>query len=414
MSDQYDLVLYGATSFVGQITARYLFQRHHVDVPGGLRWAIAGRSRTKLEQVRSGLGPEAADLPIIVADATDATALRSMVDATNVVLSTVGPYALYGSELIATCAASGTHYGDLTGETQWIHAMIGQHHQTAVASGAWIVNCCGFDSIPSDLGVWHLQQQAMEQFGAPATSVKMRVKGLKGAASGGTIASMMNIASEITSDPELRKVLGNPLILRPEGDRSGPRQPTVTAPETDPDFRNAVVAPFVMEAVNSRIVHRSNALTGDAYGRDFTYGEAMLMGQGATGWAKALTLAGGLGSFMVGAALPPTRWLLDKVLPSPGEGPSPAAQAAGFYDLRFHGTTDAGEVIRTKVTGDMDPGYGSTAKMLGEAGVCLVQDVPARDDTPTGGFWTPASLLGGDLLTRLQTHAGLTFEILDG
>lgn len=436
MTDSHDLVLYGATSFVGQITARHLFHRHHVgmnrglsassgrgdidgrsgsDIPrggDGLTWAIAGRSRAKLEQVRADLGPEAADLPIIVADASDPAALREMVEAATVVVSTVGPYALYGSDLVAACAESGTHYADLTGEPQWIQKMIDAHHAAAVASGAWIVNSCGFDSIPSDLGVHHLQQAALAQFGQPATTVKMRVKSLRGGVSGGTVASLMNVAKEVAADPSLRKVLGNPYALRPEGDRTGPRQPSVTTPTTDPDFGGAVIAPFVMESINSRIVHRTNALTGDAYGRDFVYGEAMLMGTGPVGWAKAAGLTGGLGGVMLGAALSPTRWLLDKVVPAPGEGPSPAAQRAGFFDLRFVGTTADGDEIRTKVTGDMDPGYGSTAKMLGEAGTCLAQDVPARTTTPAGGILTPASLLGEDLLTRLTTHAGLTFEVL--
>lgn len=434
MTDSHDLVLYGATSFAGQITARYLFDNHGLglqessaprpsassdgssgsDIPAArpLRWAIAGRSKAKLEQVRSGLGPEAADLPIIVADASDPVALRQMVDAASVVVSTVGPYALYGSDLVAACAETGTHYADLAGEAPWIQTMIDAHHDAAVKSGAWIVNSCGFDSIPSDMGVHHLQQAAMEQFGQPATKVTMRVKALKGGLSGGTVASMMNMSKEVASDPSLRKVLGNPFALRPEGDRTGPRQPSVTVPTTDPEFGGAVIAPFVMESINSRIVHRSNALTGDAYGRDFVYSEAMLMGKGPAGWAKAAALTAGLGSVLLGAALPPTRWLLEKVVPAPGEGPSPEAQAAGFYDIRFLGTTADGHEIRTKVTGDMDPGYGSTAKMLGEAGVCLAKDVPARAAAPAGGILTPASILGDDLLARLTANAGLTFEVL--
>lgn len=402
----YDLVLHGATSFVGQITARYLFERHHVG--GDLAWAISGRSRSKLEQVRASLGPEAAELPILVADAHDRVQLQALVDDTRVVLSTVGPYALYGSLLVELCAASGTDYADLAGEAHWHRAMIDAHQDTARETGARLVPSSGFDSIPSDLGVHHLQGIARERFGAPATSVKGRVGPIRGTASGGTLASMMNLFEEL-KDPDVRASLANPFVLVPDA-KDTVRQPEVTVPTTDPDFDGAVVAPWVMAAINTRVVHRSNHLQGDAYGSGFTYDEALSFPPGPAGWAQAAAVTAGTGGLAVGGALPPTRWLMRKVLPSPGEGPSPEAQRKGHFTLRFHGTTDAGEVVRTRVTGDRDPGYGSTAKMFGEVGACLATDLPSGKKAPAGGFWTPAALLGDDLRERLVAHAGLTFD----
>ena len=404
---RFDVIVFGATSFVGQILCGYLFRRHGVD--GVVRWAMAGRSPSKLDSVRAALGEEAAGIELMVADAADEEALRAMCAQTGVVISTVGPYALYGSPLVKACVETGTDYVDLTGEAQWIHRMIEEHESRARKSGARLVHCCGFDSIPSDLGVHFHQKTAMEKFGEPATRIRMQVARIKGGASGGTVASILNIAREMASNPSLRKILANPYSLVPGG-QARVRQPNVKTPQRDAET-GAWLGPFVMAAVNTRIVHRSNALQDYPWGVDFLYDESMRMGRGLKGGLSATALTGGLAAFMVGAALPPSRWLMENyMLPKPGEGPSPEQQKNGMYDLRFYGTTASGNKLITKVTGDRDPGYGSTAKMLGEAGVCLAHDI-ARTDVG-GGFWTPATALGDALLARLQQHAGLTFEVI--
>lgn len=401
---EFDLIVYGAASFVGSILTHYLHQQYGVG--GTLKWAIAGRNQAKLDAVKKELN--AADLPTIIADAADKPALTNMATSTKVVVSTVGPYALYGSDLVAACVENGTDYCDLTGETQWMRKMIDQHQTAAQASGARIVHNCGFDSIPSDFGVWFTQQQAQEQFGEPCTQIKMRVKAMKGGASGGTVASMVNVMKEAAKDPALRKILQNPYAVAPEGQRKGVRQPNVTKPEYDKDAK-AWLAPFVMAAINTRVVQRSHALQGRPWGDKFLYDEAMMMGDGAKGRMRATGMAIGLGGFVGLAAVAPTRKVLEKfVLPKPGEGPTPDEQKNGFYDLRFFGTTASGQTIKTKVTGDRDPGYGSTAKMLGEAAVCLSQDITRR--SVKGGFWTPSTAFGQKLVDRLTSNAGLTFE----
>jgi short subunit dehydrogenase-like uncharacterized protein len=404
----HDLIVYGATSFVGQIITRYLAE--HFGTQGRLKWAIAGRSEEKLAGLRSSLGLTAGKLPIVRADAADEAALRRMCVSTRVVLSTVGPYALYGEPLVKVCAATGTDYCDLTGEVQWVRRMIRTYEGAARKSGARIVHCCGFDSIPSDLGVHFLQQRARERFGHPCSEVKLRVKAMRGSFSGGTYASTMNFTREVAADPALRKEVANPYSICPEGYAPKVRQPNVKSAEFDADF-DAWVAPFVMAAVNTRIVQRSNALSKQSYGADFRYDEAMLMGRGLEGRAKALALTAGLAGFMLAGALPPTRWALSKVLPAPGEGPSPEEQRRGFYDFRFLGKTRDGGQLRVKVTGDRDPGYGSTAKIVGQAGACLALDL--AESGRGGGFWTPATLFGDKLVDRLVEHAGLTFEVIE-
>lgn len=409
MNDSHhDIVVFGATSFVGQILVAYLYERHGVGRE--INWAIAGRSQAKLESVRESLGADATGIPLIVADAGDEAALRTMCGSSRVVISTVGPYALYGSVLVKVCAETGTDYVDLTGETQWIRRMIEAHEATAQQSGARIVHCCGFDSIPSDFGVYHHQKMATERFGEPSTQIRMQVARIKGGASGGTIASMMNIVKEVTANPALRKELANPYSLVANSEATA-RQLNVKGPERDSET-GAWLGPFVMAAVNTRIVHRSNALGGYPYGTDFMYDEAMRMGRGTKGRMRATMFAGSLGAFMVGAALPPTRWVLESfIMPKPGEGPSPQEQQDGMFDLRFYGTTASGNKLVTKVTGDRDPGYGSTAKMLGEAGVCLAQDI--SKDALAGGLWTPSTALGDRLMARLTEHAGITFEVVE-
>ena len=401
------LTVFGATSFVGQILTRYLYGRFGTD--GDLRWAIAGRSEAKLRKLHASLYPKATKLPIIVANAADEESLRMMCGETRVVVSTVGPYALYGEPLVKVCAATGTDYCDLTGEAQWIRRMIRKYEGAARDSGARIVHCCGFDSIPSDLGVHFLQQHAMQKYGKTCPRVKLRVKAMRGGASGGTIASMLNIVKEASADPDVRRELANPYSLCPEGYTPQLRQPNVSIAEYDSDFKSWI-SPFVMAAINTRIVHRTNALSKQAYGADFRYDEAVLSGDGFKGRAAATSVGAGLGAFMAAAAIPPTRWVLERFLPVPGEGPTPDQQRNGFFDIRILGRTADDRTLQVKVTGDSDPGYGSTGKMLGQAAACLALDMP-KAKTP-GGFWTPATIFGDRLIERLITYSGLRFEVV--
>jgi short subunit dehydrogenase-like uncharacterized protein len=376
-----------------------------------LKWAIAGRSQNKLDELKLSLGAAGKDLDVLVADASDENSLRALCQSTRVIVSTVGPYALYGEPMVKTCVALGTDYCDLTGEVQWIAKMLERYEDVAKITGARIVHSCGFDSVPSDLGVYFLQQHAKQQFGQTCSNIKMRVKKMKGAASGGTVASMTNIFKEVASNPALRKVLANPYAICPPNHGNTVRQESMNRPQYDNDF-NSWVAPFVMAVINTRIVHRSNALVENGYSQHFDYNEAMLTGRGLMGSGIAAGVGVGLGGFAMAAVIPPTRWVMEKfILPKPGEGPSLEAQEKGFYDLRFYGKTDSGDEIRCKVTGDQDPGYGSTAKMLAQAAACLVQDISKAK--VQGGFWTPASIFGSTLITRLEKYAGLTFELME-
>jgi len=408
-SPEFDLVLLGATGFTGQLVADYLLKRH--GATGSLRWALAGRSRDKLEAVRARLGDAAADLPLIVADNHDRASLDALVKRTSAVCSTVGPYALHGSELVAACAASGTDYCDLTGEVPWMRRMLDAYQAEAEASGARLVHCCGFDSIPSDLGVWFLQQQAQARFGRPMSRIRMGVERMRGTMSGGTAASMINIIEETRRDSSVAKVAANPFALCPPEFRQGPRQPYVKSPAFDAHL-DSWLAPFVMAAINTRIVHRSHALQGRPWGEGFIYDEAMMTGSGFSGRRRAWGWSLALGGFALGASLGPTRKLMAKrFLPKPGEGPNAEQREKGFFRLLFNGSNEQGERLRVRVTGDRDPGYGSTAKMLGEAAFTLATDLP-RDALP-GGFWTPGTALAEPLKPRLEAHAGLTFEIVE-
>ena len=404
---QYQLVVYGATSFVGQLLTRYLVQTYGVNQQ--LQWAIAGRSASKLNELKQNLGSGASQLATIIADAQDESALKAMCQQTKVVVSTVGPYALYGSTLVKVCATLGTDYCDLTGEPQWIARMIEQYESTAQASGARIVHCCGFDSIPSDLGTFYLQQQAQQRLGQTCSQVKFRVKAIRGGFSGGTVASMMELFSEISKNPSLRKVMANPYALCPPSNQQKPKQPNLQFAQYDKDAE-AWSAPFVMAGINTKVVHRSNALSNYAYGTQFIYDETMLTGKGLIAGAVAVGASVGLAGFVAAAVIPPTRRILQKIVPQAGEGPTPKQQEQGFYDIRLIGLTDNGQRLTAKVTGDRDPGYGSTAKMLGEAAVCLATDISKNDKT--GGFWTPSTALGQRLIDRLEAKAGLTFKIV--
>ncbi len=404
MADKkFDIIVYGATSFVGQIITRYM---HEQFADGSIVWAIAGRSRSKLQVVSDAIGLSGVEM--IVADAADEAALRQMCAQTTVIMSTVGPYALYGDHLVKVCATTGTHYCDLTGEPQWIRKMQLRHEADAIKSGARIVHCCGFDSIPSDLGVHFLQRNALKQFGHMCAQINMRVLSMKGGASGGTIASIVNMVKEAVSDADLRRELKDPYSLCPQNHIFSIAQPDVKVAYDA--AAGGWIAPFIMAGINARVVHRSNALSNNSYGVAFKYEEAVVTGQGGTGKWKAQAAHWGVNALMIGLAVPPTRWLLETVvLPKPGEGPSEKAQREGRFEIVFLGSTAKGETIQCRVTGDRDPGYGSTAKMLSQAAACLAKDVP--DDVP-GGFWTPATILGDKLIARLEAHAGLMFEKL--
>ena len=396
MSNSFDIVLYGATSFVGQITAKYLAQ-HTSET---FSWAIAGRNQTKLESLKSELG--LVDLPILVADSHDEEALRGIAEQTKVIITTVGPYALYGETLVKICAETGTDYCDLTGEPQWIKQMLAQYEAQAKESGARIIHCAGFDSIPSDLGVWALQEHAIATTGRPISHIKMRVNKIRGAASGGTVASMLNVIADVGKDKSLRKVLVNPYVLCPDQHGFHVRQTNHQKAQFEEDTQMWVM-PFVMAAINERIVHRANALLDNRYGTDFRYDEAMRAKSAGQAWGMTL----GLGAFMLGAATGLGRKIMAKTfLPKPGEGPSEQAQLKGMFDMRFYGTASDDTKLEYKVEGDRDPGYGSTAKMLAQVGLCLAKDVSELE----GGCWTPASGLGQKLIDRLSQHAGVRVE----
>lgn len=386
MSKPFDLVVHGATGFTGRLVVEYLLQRYPAGT--GVRWAMGGRNAEKLAAVRDEVGAPA-DTPLIVTDTTHPASLQALMDQTRLVLTTVGPYQLYGNELVAACVSSGVDYVDLCGEPAWMRHMIDAHHAAAQASGARIVFSCGFDSIPFDLGVFKLQNDMRQRFGHPASRVRGRVRKMKGTFSGGTAASLRATMAAAATDPAVLDLLRNPFSLTPGFE--GPRQPPGHKPMVD-EVLGLWVAPFIMAAINTRNVHRSNFLLNHAYGTDFVYDEMLVTGAGEKGEAIAHAVAA------------------DKSLgsddgPKPGEGPSRAERDAGFYDVLFVGTDAQRQQLRVGVTGDRDPGYGSTSKMIAEAAVCLLQDAAG---TP-GGIWTPAAAMGEPLMARLQANAGLTF-----
>jgi short subunit dehydrogenase-like uncharacterized protein len=384
---EFDIVVYGATGFTGRLVAEYLHRQYGVN--GEVKWAMAGRSIDKLVAVRDEMGV-GSDVPLVVADADDIESVKKMVASTSVVLTTVGPYQLYGNELVAACAAQGTDYVDLCGEPAWMHKMIAEHSATAEKSGARIVFSCGFDSIPFDLGVFFLQQHAVSALGSTVTRVKGRVRAMKGSMSGGTLASFRATMEAAGRDRSLIGVLRNPFALT--SGFEGAEQPLGNKPEYDQALQSWI-APFVMASINTKNVHRSNLLVGHHYGEDFVYDEMMVTGPGEKGEAIAKAISEDTS--------------MAKSTIMPGEGPCKEERENGLYDVLMVGEHADGRSVRVSVKGDRDPGYGSTSKMIAESAVCLVKN----PQLASGGIWTTAPVMGAELIERLQANAGLTFTV---
>jgi len=394
---RYDVVVWGATGFTGKWVAQYLFTHYPQNK---LRWAIAGRNADKLQGVREFVGDSEKSVDYLLADSNDETSLQTLVAQTRVIISTVGPYAYYGSKLVKTCAEAGTHYVDLTGEVPWMREMIDAHRATAQASGARIVHSCGFDSIPSDMGNYYIQQQARARFGAYLKNVRFSLTRVKGGISGGTIASMIDIIKQAVKDKQIRRLLANPYALNPDPTRRGVDRRDQNGVVYSKELRKWT-APFLMAVINTRIVRRSNALLGFRYGDDFSYTETMATAPGAKGYAAAKAISTALKTIVVMGVTPPGRAILGVLLPSQGKGPKIDPDNPGSYQIQFNGETAKGESLVAKVTGDADPGYGSTSKMLAESAICLALD----DLDVDGGFWTPSSAMGDALLERLTMQA---------
>lgn len=384
---EFDIIIYGASGFTGRLVAEYLQAEY---AGSDLTWAMAGRNADKLAEVRSEMGiPES--VAIITANSDDPATLVNMAKRTKAIITTVGPYQLYGEPLLKACAENGTDYVDLCGEPAWMHDMIARYDDVAKKSGARIVLSCGFDSIPFDLGVYFLQNHAIAKHGGAAQNVRCRVRGMKGTFSGGTAASFMETMKRAKRQPEILDWLKDPFSLSPE---AGVPQPPIHKPMEEPDL-GSWSTPFIMASINTKNVHRSNALLGYKYGRDFQYGEMVLTGPGEKGEA----IAKGMAKTDAFGENPP----------KPGEGPSKEERENGSYDVMFVADAPSGERIIASVKGDKDPGYGSTSKMIAESAITLVKDVQGA-----GGVMTPAPAMAEALMKRLQDHAGLTFAIEKG
>ena len=389
MASEFDIIIYGATGYTGRLVAEHFLREYAGG--GGPKWAMAGRSLTKLEEVRDEVGAPA-DTPLIVANSDDPASLEAMCERTKVVLTTVGPYQLYGDALVEACVNTGTDYADLCGEPGWMREKIDAHHEAAKSSGARICFSSGFDSIPFDLGVFMLQKEAKAKFGAPAPRVKGRVRAMQGTFSGGTAASLTATMKSVAKNPKLIPILQSSFGLTPGFE--GPDQPSGLLPEYD-DKLGKWAAPFIMAAINTKNVHRTNFLLGHPYGEDFKYDEMML------------TSAGELGEKAAKAAAEMLKNPFGSKPPKPGEGPSKEERENGFYDVLFVGEMADGETLHYGVKGKYDPGYGSTSRMIGETGMALLES-----DAP-GGVGTPGSFLGEDLVKRLEEHAELSFAVED-
>jgi short subunit dehydrogenase-like uncharacterized protein len=409
----FDVVLFGATGFTGKLVAEYLAEHAAAN---GVRWAIAGRSREKLEGVRRDLAAKdeaLVDLPLLIADSHDVEALDRLAPQTRVVCTTVGPYAKHGLDLARACARNGTSYCDLTGEPNFVRSVIDECHDIARGTRARLVNCCGYDSIPSDLGAHMAWDHASRTFGEGLAWVKNFTGRTKGAASGGTVASGLGIMEAAKESRDVRRLLLDPHGLDPERGKA-PRDPfedDQRGVRFDKDL-GRWTAPFVMAQINARVVRRSHALLreeGGGYGHRFRYNEAMSFARGPRGLVAASLVTAGLGGFFAAATFGPTRTVLERmVLPKPGEGPSREAIESGFFEMHVLAKTESGKRLRGRIAGTRDPGYGETAKMLAESAMCLAKDNARLG--PRFGVLTPATAMGMRLVERLR-DAGMTFDV---
>ena len=381
---EYDFVVYGATGFTGKLVVEYLVHKYSNN--SQIKWALAGRNLEKLESVAASKNvPEGTGL--LEVDSNNIASIEEMISKTKCVLTTVGPYQLYGNDIVSACAKSGIDYVDLCGEPGWMHEKINELTETARETGSRIVFSCGFDSIPFDLGVLFLQNEVTRRYGKPSVNVRGRVKEMNGEFSGGTAASLGATMAALKEKPELFTVLANPFSL--SNGFAGPDQPADNKPIFD-DKLDTWVAPFFMAPINTKNVHRSNALMNHMYGKDFCYNEMWVMGPGDDGKAAA---------DFISSSNPLSN------APKPGEGPSRESRENGNYDILFCGDIND-ESVHVSVVGDMDPGYGSTSRMIAESAICLVKEC----EDLNGGIYTPASSMGTKLIKRLQDNAGLTFK----
>ena len=387
-SAEFDVIIYGASGYTGRLVAEYMQKQYGAG--GDVSWAMAGRSEEKLAAVRDEIGVSS-DIPLVVADAADPAQVKAMAERAKCICTTVGPYQLYGEPLVAACAETGTDYVDLCGEPGWMHDMINKYDAKARETGARIVFSCGFDSIPFDLGVQFLQETAKEKLGAAVPRAKGRMRAMEGKFSGGTAASLGATMAALKDDPDLLMILANPFSLA--NGFQGPEQPAGNKPKYDEDL-GSWAAPFIMAPINTKNVHRSNALMGHPYGEDFVYDEMMLTGPGEEGEQVAKFIA-------------TTDMLGGDDAPKPGEGPTKEERENGHYDAMFVGYAADGKKVVVSVKGDKDPGYGSTSKMIAESALCIANDCPET----AGGVYTPAPSMGAKLRARLQASAGLTFTV---
>ena len=401
MSKEFDIIIWGATGFTGRLVAEYIFKNYSSEK---LNWAIAGRDKKKLINVRDKIADE--NIPIIIADNFDEMSLTKMTQRTKVICSTVGPYSKYGSLLVKSCIKTNTHYCDLAGEAQWIRKIVDTYHQEAKNKKIRIVNSCGFDSIPSDIGVYFIYKN-LPDVNIKLDKISMRVSGFKGSLSGGTYASMNNIITEASKDRLIGKILTNPYGLNPEGQRSGPDKRDLNKVKYDEDSKSWI-APFMMAGINTKIVRRSNALSNYSYGKNFTYDESIMTGDGFRGRIRAIIsvlplifLSAKPGSLL--------KRIFNFFTPKPGQGPNKNERENGYYSMRFYIRYNDKSRALVRVTGDRDPGYGSTSKMLAESAICLSKD-SLKD---TYGVITPSIAMGDQILDRLQAKAGLTFKFIE-
>ena len=401
MSKEFDIIIWGATGFTGRLVAEYIFKNYS---SGKLNWAIAGRDKKKLINVRDKIADE--NIPLIIADSFDEVSLTKMTQRTKVICSTVGPYSKYGSLLVKSCIKTNTHYCDLAGEAQWIRKIVDTYHQEAKNKKIRIVNSCGFDSIPSDIGVYFIYKN-LPDVNIKLDKISMRVSGFKGSLSGGTYASMNNIITEASKDRLIGKILTNPYGLNPEGQRSGPDKRDLNKVKYDEDSKSWI-APFMMAGINTKIVRRSNALSNYSYGKNFTYDESVMTGDGFRGRIRAIIsvlplifLSAKPGSLL--------KRIFNFFTPKPGQGPNENERENGYYSMRFYIRYNDKSRALVRVTGDRDPGYGSTSKMLAESAICLSKD-SLKD---TYGVITPSIAMGDQILDRLQAKAGLTFKFIE-